>query len=231
MKQPLRHRLSKSRIPRTFRSSIYRCQISMSICAGVSLTSSACDRSICPSESSRQPKNLLLERCGSIRTAPGHLIERGGSFGKIRQGSRWVRFPGAPVIRAVASLGIAIELSDGGPRTRHLSTGSGGITPPRRCRRCEPSRNRKMLWGRATEEMATSWLYLTMECRDAPAERPEQKPTQERHGSTANSAAFGGPGAAVGTTPVPGATAEDRGPGPKIPTKRLERLYHCPCPR
>src|ERR1700739_1068146 len=89
MKQPLRHRLSKSRIPRTLRSSIYRCQISMSICAGVSLTSSACDRSICPSESARQPKNLLLERCGSIRTAPGHLIERGGSFGKIRQGSRW----------------------------------------------------------------------------------------------------------------------------------------------
>jgi hypothetical protein len=42
---------------------------------------------------------------------------------------------------------------------------------------------------------------------------------------------FGGPGAAVGTTPVPGATAEDRGPGPKIPTKRLESLYHCPCPR
>ena len=88
-----------------------------------------------------------------------------------------------------------------------------------------------MLWGRATEEMATSWLYLTMECRDPPAERPEQKPTQERHGSTANSAAFGGPGAAVGTTPVPGATAEDRGPEPKIPTKRLESLYHCPCPR
>ena len=46
------------------------------------------------------------------------------------------------------------------------------------------------------EEMATSWLYLTMECRDAPAERPEQKPTQERHGSTANSAAFGSAAAA-----------------------------------
>ena len=129
MKQPLRHRSSKSRIHCTFRSSIYRCQISMSTCAAVSSTSSACDRSICPSESSRQPKNLLLERCGSIRTAPGHLIERGGSFGKIRQGSRWVRFPGAPVIRAVAGLGILIESSDGGPRTRHLSTGSGGITP------------------------------------------------------------------------------------------------------
>ena len=46
-------------------------------------------------------------------------------------------------------------------------------------------------------------------------DRPEQEPTQERHGSTANSAAFGGPGAAVGTTPVPGATPEDRGLGPK----------------
>ena len=231
MKQPLRHRLSKSRIPSTLRSSIYRCQISMSICAGVSLTSSASDRSICPSESSRQPKNLLLERCGRIRTAPGHLIECGGSFGKIRQGSRWVRFPGAPVIRAVASLGIAIELSDGGPRTRHLSTGSGGITPRSRVGGASHRGTEGCYGGRATEEMATSWLYLTIECRDAPAERPEQEPTQERHGSTANSAAFGGPGAAVGTTPVPGATPEDRGLGPKIPTNRLESLYHCPCPR
>ena len=230
MKQPLRHRLSKSRIPRTLRCSIYRCQISMSICAGVSLTSSACDRSICPSESSRQPKNLLLERCGSIRTAPGHLIERGGSFGKIRQGSRWGRFPGAPVIRAVASLGIAIELSDGSPRTRHLSTGSGGITP----RSHVGGASHRGTEGCYGAERRRKWQlrgYLTMECRDAPAERPEQKPTQERHGSTANSAAFGGPGAAVGTTPVPGATTEDRGLGPKIPTNRLESLYHCPCPR
>ena len=30
--------------------------------------------------------------------------------------------------------------------------------------------------GRAAEEMATSSLHLTMECRDAPAERPEQIP-------------------------------------------------------
>ena len=50
MKQPLRHRSSKRRIHCTFRSSIYRCQISMSICAAVSLTSSAYDGSICPSE-------------------------------------------------------------------------------------------------------------------------------------------------------------------------------------
>ena len=166
MKQPLRHRLSKSRIPRTLRSSIYRSEISTSICAGVSLTSSACDRSICPSESSRQPKNLLLERCGSIRTAPGHLIERGGSFGKIRQGSRWVRFPGAPVIRAVAGLGTPNELS--GTTTHrpdqaasHHGRAVGGASA---------SRNRKMLWGGRRRKWQLRRCIFSMECRDAPAE-------------------------------------------------------------
>ena len=39
------------------------------------------------------------------------------------------RSTGAPVIRAVAGLGIPIELSGGGPRSRHSLPGSSGVTP------------------------------------------------------------------------------------------------------
>jgi hypothetical protein len=51
--------------------------------------------------------------------------------------SSWGRSTGAPVIRAVAGLGIPIDLSGGGPRSRHSPPGSGGVTPGLRCRRCE----------------------------------------------------------------------------------------------
>src|SRR6516225_11799654 len=47
------------------------------------------------------------------------------------------RSTGAPVIRAVAALGEPVELSGGGPRNGHSPTGSGGVTPRPRYRRCE----------------------------------------------------------------------------------------------
>jgi hypothetical protein len=46
--------------------------------------------------------------------------------------------------------------------------------PPAR-RATDPGRDRKILWG-GRRGMATSSLHLTMECRDAPAERLEQVP-------------------------------------------------------
>src|SRR6516164_2996105 len=47
------------------------------------------------------------------------------------------RSTGAPVIRPVAGLGMPIELSGGGPRSRHSPLGSGGVTPRPRCPRCK----------------------------------------------------------------------------------------------
>src|SRR5208282_4708949 len=41
----------------------------------------------------------------------------------------WGRSTGPPVIRAVAGLGTPIELSGGGPRSRHSLPGSSGVTP------------------------------------------------------------------------------------------------------
>src|SRR6516162_9288931 len=49
----------------------------------------------------------------------------------------WDRSTGAPVIRAVAGLGIAIELASDVPRSHRSPSGSGGVTPRQHCRRYE----------------------------------------------------------------------------------------------
>ena len=79
-----------------------------------------------------------------------------------------------------------------GGQARAVGVGTGGSTPassavsprtfglPHRARRCCNSvalagPDRETLWG-GRRGVATSSLHLTMECRDAPAERPEQVP-------------------------------------------------------
>jgi hypothetical protein len=64
-------------------------------------------------------------------------FRRGNQLLRVGADARFRRSTGAPVIRTVAGVGIAIELARGGPKSRRSPSRSGGVTQRQRCRRCE----------------------------------------------------------------------------------------------
>jgi hypothetical protein len=73
----------------------------------------------------------------------------------------------AAPIRASTSSGAATALAVDHNRASSTSDGGGGSAQGSVAERC---------YGAGGEEMAASSLHLTMECRNAPAERLEQVP-------------------------------------------------------
>jgi hypothetical protein len=73
---------------------------------------------------------VLIIRPADLDEKSSRSLVRGSIEAQRQNGLLLIRrWSGAPVIRAVAGLGIPIELSGDGPRSRHSPPGSGGVKP------------------------------------------------------------------------------------------------------